>query len=201
MALGSSQAAHRAAQSILSEARFHSSSVPDPLHGFLVWLGKAASDPLGGVNSVADRLGSSFPGGISALWVAAAILVLVGTGVFAVRRAKTRLGATQPLTSGPRQRPAELERAAERAEREGRWDDAVRLRFRAGLLRLGERDGARYAETTPNHSLARTLGSEPLEELSSRFDEVVYGGDEATEDDADRQRRTWPEVLAGKERR
>jgi hypothetical protein len=197
MPLGSPHAARQAAQSILAEGRFHSSSVPDPLHGFLVWVGRLVSDPLTGVNSVVNRLGSSFPGGIAGLWVAAAVLVLVLAGAFAARRARTRLGRPQPGRARARQRPSELERAADRAEHEGHWDEAVRLRFRAGLLRLGERDGVHYPETTPNHSLARRLGSEPLEQLSSRFDEVVYGGDQATAADAERQRRTWPEVLSG----
>jgi hypothetical protein len=200
MALGSPQAARQAAESILSEGRFHSSSVPDPLHGLLVWLGRLASDPVSGVSSLVNRLGSSFPGGVAGLWVAAGALAVVATLVLALRRSKTRIGRLQTANTVARQRPGELERAAERAEREGRWDEAVRLRFRAGLLRLGERDGVLYTETTPNHSLARMLASEPLEDLSSRFDEVVYGGDEATAADAERQRRAWPEILEGVER-
>jgi hypothetical protein len=200
MALASPQAAQRAAESILSEGRFHSSSVPDPLHGFLVWVGRIASDPLNGIGSLVNRLGSSFPGGVAGLWAAAAVVVVVVTGLLALRRSKTRIGCLQTANATARQQPGELERAAERAEREGRWDDAVRLRFRAGLLRLGGHDTVRYPETTPNHSLARMLESEPLEQLSSRFDEVVYGGGEATEADAERQRVTWPEILEGAER-
>lgn len=200
MALESPQAAQRAAESILSEARFHDSSVPDPLHGFLVWVGRVARDPLNGVGKLVNHLGSSFPGGVAGLWAAAGVLVVVVTVLAALRRSKTRIGRLQTADATTRQQPGELERAAERAEREGRWDDAVRLRFRAGLLRLGARDAVRYPETTPNHSLARMLGSEPLEQLSSRFDEVVYGGGEATEADAERQRVTWPEVLEEAER-
>jgi hypothetical protein len=195
MVLGSPQAAQDAARSILSESRFRSSGVPDPLHGVLVWIGRAASDPLNALGRLVDRLGSSFPGGAAGIWVAAAVLVLIVTAMVTIRRARTRIERTQTADAVRGPRLADLERAAERAERDGRWEEAVRLRFRAGLLRLSERDGIPYVETTPNHSLARKLGSEPLEGLSRRFDEIVYGGDEASPDDAERQRRAWPEII------
>lgn len=197
MPLGSPQAAREAARSILSERRFHPSPVPNPLHGVLVWVGNAISDPLGAISRLIGDAGRSLPVGVPGVWAAAAVLVIVLTVFFAVRRARTRLdraGGRAQAPAGPR--PAELERAAERAEREGNWEQAVRLRFRAGLLRISEHDGRHYAETTPNHSLALLLGSQSLERLARRFDEIVYGGDEATAADAEDQRRAWPGVIA-----
>jgi hypothetical protein len=197
MAFTSPEAARQAAQSILSEARFHSSPVPDPLHNALVWIGRAVNDPISAVGGLLGDLGSAFPGGVAGFWALAAAMVILATGTLAARRAKTRLERSAPVNSASLPRPGELERAAERAERDGRWDEAVRLRFRAGVLRLGEREELRGAETTPNHSLARLLESDQLEQLSNRFDEIVYGGDSATAADADRQRRVWPEIIAG----
>jgi len=98
-------------------------------------------------------------------------------------------------TAGPD--PVALERDAHRAERQERWEDAVRLRFRAGLLRLGARREDLHPDMTPNHVVARRLGSEPLERLSARFDEIVYGAADATAEDAEAQRRDWPEILRG----
>ncbi|HTW12533.1 MAG TPA: hypothetical protein VME01_07315, partial [Solirubrobacteraceae bacterium] len=193
----SPQAAHRAAESILSEARFHNSPVPDPLHGVLVWLGNAVSDPLGSLGGFINKVGSSFPGGIAFFWVVAAMLLVVVTILLVSRRARTQLARSQTTAKVHRPRAAELEHNAELAEREGHWEEAVRLRFGAGLLRLSEQDRVRFTESTPNHSLARQLDSEPLEQLSTRFDEIVYGGDAATADDAACQREVWPKVIAG----
>jgi Domain of unknown function (DUF4129) len=200
MAFASAEAARHAAQSILSEGRFHSSPVPDPLHNTLVSIGRAVQDPFSAFGRLVNNLGTHFPGGGAGLWVAAAVLLLVVTAALTARRAKTRLdrSVAEGSTSSPG--PAQLERAAERAERDGRWDEAVRLRFRAGLMRLGERSGLRNTDTTPNHSLARIVHSERLDQLSDRFDEIAYGGDDATAADADHQRRAWPEIIAGGER-
>jgi hypothetical protein len=196
MALDSSTAARQAARSILSEGRFHSSSVPDPLHGVLVRIGQLVDDPLSAVGRLFHRLGSVLPGGVAGAWAAAAGLVIVLTGGLALHRARTRLANTETASEVAHPLAGDLERAAERAEREGRWDEAVRLRFRAGILRLGELDGYRHTDATPNHSLARMLGSESFDQLTRRFDEIVYGGQEATSVDAEAQRRAWPELIA-----
>lgn len=196
MALDSPQSAREAAHSILSQRRFHPPPVPNPLHGVLVWVGHAINDPLGAIDRLVGHAGRSLPLGVPGIWAAAAVLVILLTVLVAVRRARTKLddaGRRAAVISGPR--PQELERAAERAEREGDWAQAVRLRFRAGVLRISERDGQPDAEATPNHVLARMLGSEPLERLSARFDEIVYGGEHATAADADDQRRAWPDVI------
>jgi hypothetical protein len=200
MSLESAQAAQRAAHSILSEARFRAPSVPDPLHGALVWIGRIASDPLSAIGKLVDRAGSDFPGGVTGVWAVAAAVLLVATGILASRRAKVRLERWSSTTVVNRPRPEQLERDAERAERDGRWLEAVRLRFQAGLLRLDERHGFGYTETTPNHSLARLLDSKQLELVSHRFDEIIYGGDQATAVDAERQRQAWSEILTGDER-
>jgi hypothetical protein len=197
MALHSPQAAREAAQSILSQRHFHPPPVPNPLHGVLVWVGRAISDPVGAINRLVGNAGRDLPLGVPGIWAAAGVLVVVLSALLAVRRARTKLDHAKkgPATAGG-PRPAELERAAERAERDGNWEQAVRLRFRAGLLRISERERLRYPDTTPNHVLARALGSEPLEGLVGRFDEIVYGGEEATMADAEDQRRLWPGVIA-----
>jgi hypothetical protein len=200
MALTSPEAARQAAQSILAEGRFHSSPVPDPLHNALVWVGRAVSDPLSAFGHLINDVGAKFPGGVAGLWAVAAVFVIAVTAALTARRARTRLDRSALGEPAAAPRPGDLERAAERAERDGRWEEAVRLRFRAGLLRLDERNGSSHTDTTPNHSLARILDSEQLDELSSRFDEIAYGGDDATASDAERQRLAWPEIIAGGER-
>ena len=53
--------------------------------------------------------------------------------------------------------PQALERAAEAAERDGEWERAVRLRFRAGLLRLDRRKVLVYRPSLTTGEVARAL--------------------------------------------
>ncbi|HEX3618417.1 MAG TPA: hypothetical protein VHU61_17860 [Solirubrobacteraceae bacterium] len=196
MALGSPAAARRAAAAIVAEGRFHPSSVPDPLHGVVTWVGNAVVDPFNAIGQLIARLGRIVPGGVAGLWAVGALLLLLGVSLLFARRARYQLGqAFQELGIDHRQTPAELEREAAAAERAQRWDDAVRLRFRAGILRLGERLELGSTETVPNHMLGRLLHSRRFDSLAARFDELVYGGGSATAADAEQQRREWPELL------
>lgn len=195
MGLESAAAARHAAQQILAEGRFHQPAVPRPLHGLAEAVGNLLSDPLGALERLVLRIGRVFPGGVTGLWVLLAALVLAAAGLLASRRARTALADPREART-PHQGPAELERAAVLAEREGRLADAVRLRFRAGLIRLAERSGLPSPQTTPSHEIARLVGSERFERLSTRFDEIAYGGAPATGEDVAAQRREWPEILS-----
>lgn len=196
MPIGSPEAARRAASSILAEGRFHVSPVPHPLHGVLVSVGRALSHPLHAFGRLIDRIGNWFPGGVAGAWAAAALVLILSVTFLAWRRARTKLGA-EPSSAARVKRvgPAELERDAALAEGAGRWDEAVRLRFRAGILRLGARLELASADTTPNHAIGELVRSARFDALAARFDEVAYGGQAATADDAERQRREWPELL------
>jgi hypothetical protein len=197
MPIGSPEAARRAASSILAEGRFHSPPIPHPLHGVLVAVGQALSDPLNALGHLFDRIGAWFLGGVAGAWAVAALVLILAVGWLASRRARTRLGGEASAAARTRHPgPAELEREAALAEGAGRWEDAVRLRFRAGILTLGERLGLDSTDTTPNHAIGRLVHSPRFDSLATRFDEVAYGGQAATAEDAQRQRREWCEVLA-----
>jgi hypothetical protein len=101
------------------------------------------------------------------------------------------------VNGAPPEDPAELERAADAAERAGQLDVAVRLRFRAGLLRLGNRGAIRYRPSVTTNEVRRVLGSETFDELARTFDAVAYGGRDAGPPDVDAARREWPRVVAG----
>ena len=177
MPLGSPEAARRAASSILAEGRFHQPPVPNPLHGVLVWVGRVLSDPLDAVGRLVTRIGDAVPGGVAGAWVVAALVLITAVGLLALRRARTRLGhGSEPTGRARRLGPSELEREAVLAEGAGRWEDAVRLRFRAGILRLGERLSCASTETTPNQVIGEIVHSARFDSLAARFDEVAYGG-------------------------
>jgi hypothetical protein len=91
--------------------------------------------------------------------------------------------------------PGDLEREADRAERSGDLETALRLRFRAGLLRLGR---ARVLPERPSlrtFEARRALRNPRFDGLARDFDEVVYGGRSPQPADVETARAEWPRVL------
>jgi Domain of unknown function (DUF4129) len=183
------------AREILSDRRYEGTDVPRPFAGAFDWLGERL-EPL---ERFVDDLGADVPGGPLVLWLAlAAIVLLAATAVtgttirrraIAVERARR---AALPATDDPRA----LERAAERAERAGEWERAVRLRFRAGLLQLDRREVLAYRPSLTTGEVARAVGSPAFAEIGERFDAIAYGGRRAERTDAESARQGWERVLA-----
>ncbi len=96
--------------------------------------------------------------------------------------------------------PAELERLADEAERRGDLEIALRLRFRAGLLRLGRARALPLRPSLRTREARRALGSARFDRLARDFDEVVYGGRPPSEVDVEAARSEWPQVVAEAQR-
>lgn len=191
---GDAAQARELAREILDERRYHGADLPRPFEGPLNWLG----DRIQPVIDWIDNLGP-VPGGPIALWIvlAAGILLLAAsiTGTTIRRRAiavERARRAALPATDDPRT----LEREAERAERAGEWERAVRLRFRAGLLRLDRRKLIEYRPSLTTGEVARAVRSPAFAEVGERFDAIAYGGRPAHRDDADAARHGWETVLS-----
>ena len=181
------------AQRILRERRFRGSSVPRPFHGALAWLGRQ----LRRIASPFSRLERSLPG--PTFWIVLGALV-VAAAALAVQRLGRRRGAAavERLARERRARradPAELEREAAEAERRGELELALRLRFRAGLLRLAQADAIPARESLTSGQVRRLLGSPVFERLAADFDEVVYGERPPGAAELARARADWPRVL------
>jgi Domain of unknown function (DUF4129) len=192
-------AARREAQHILSDRRFRSASTPRPLRGPLNWLG--------------DRLETVFrPIGrlLDAIPVPVWYLVLVGLIAF-VAWIITRAMRRRPPARNARKTDARaadepedadaLERAADEAERDGDLARAVRLRFRAGLVRLGDRGAILYRPSVTTGEVKRSLDSRRFDGLAGTFEAVTYGGRPADRPAVDESRREWPHVLEESGRR
>ena len=196
--LADADAARRTAAAILRESRFHSPSVPRPLHGVLHDIGDGIAAVGHAVTHAVDRVGGAFPGGTVAVWIVLGLVfvaaIVLGTRRYS-RRALLRESGRAGRRAGALERAADLEREATRAEHDGRFEEAVRLRFRAGLARLAEDGAIRTARTTPNGELARTLRSPDFDALARRFDEIAYGAAPAASEDADEARRRWTAVV------
>jgi hypothetical protein len=183
-------AARRRARSVLAEGRFHQ-RLPQPLKRPLERLGDWLRD-----------LFARLPGGPSAQWLYAIVLVAVVAAALSLRGIRRGRGAAAAAGAGPGGRaapegPEALERRADEAERAGDHALGVRLRFRAGLMRLGEREAIPYRPSLTTAEARRRLRSEPFDRLATDFDAIAYGGRAANEEDAQAARTGWREILSG----
>lgn len=191
----------RLAREILGESRFRPAPLPRPLHGVLDAIGRAFA-PIGRwFTDLYAALAGVLPGGGATFWVLLSAAVVALASLATVRLTgrtlvdRTRAGVR---IAGQRGAPdaTALEAAADQAERDGRTEAALRLRFQAGLLRLDELGVLAYRPSLPNAAVSRRLGSPTFDVLLRRFEEVVYGGRPAEPQDAGSAREGWRKVLA-----
>jgi len=185
--------ARAAAERILSARQYHETELPRPLRGVLDWLGDRLQ-PIGGL---VDRI---LPGGENVVWLVLAAVVLLLAIVFATRLVGKRgpgaeRGFAQARAVGSLD-AAQLERDADAAESAGDLERALRLRFRAGVLRLLERRQLDDGTSITTGALVRRFRSDAFAAGARSFDEVVYGRRQPTPDDARRVREAWEAVLA-----
>jgi hypothetical protein len=196
---GGPDAARQAARSILDEHRFHDAAVPRPLHGVLHSIGQVLDSPLRLLDDLFGELASVIPGGAVGTGILLGAIALALAMVTVRHRVARRLQAAglaaRPGATAGAPSAAELERAAAVAERERRFDEAVRLRFRAGLLRLADRELVPFQPSMSNSAIAGALRSQRFERLARSFDEIVYGGRSAGTEDVDAARSEWPALL------
>jgi hypothetical protein len=187
--------AREQARSILSQPRYRGSSVPRPLHGALVWVGRK----LAPLVRPYHWLGRHVPGGDATVWVLlGGIAIVIAASVAhrtASRRGGRRLEQLERARLPSEADPGKLERAADEAERSGDHELALRLRFRAGLLRLASARVIPLRDSLTNGEVRRLLRLREFDALARTHDEVVYGGRTASAGDSGFARESWPRVL------
>jgi len=190
--------AREEARRILAEDRFHETELPRPLRRPLEWLG----DRLEPIWNFFERILEPLPGETSLVWLVLAAAVLLLAVWIATRLVlrhgppAQRLRVGGPLADEESADAATLERLADTAERTGDLERAVRLRFRAGILRLVERRQLDDPEIVTTGSLVRRHRSESFSAGARAFDEVVYGRRTPTPEDVRKVREGWQAVLA-----
>ncbi len=179
--------------SILAEERFETTGGVPAATVVQAWLLRV-------VQRVLTALEQSIPGGLATVgWVL--LLGAVG-GLGAVawsllrRRERAIAQADQVVGRVDRSRPAALERRAAEAEREGRLEEAIRLRFLAALLRLDAHGALRFHDGITSGQVQDALTHDLVPRLVGTHDEVVYGGRPATETDVRESRSGWPRVVS-----
>ena len=186
--------ARQHAQDILDDRRFRRDAAPRPFRGPLEWIGDR-------LRPIAEWLGDVFGKVPWWVWLAIALgivaAVIARVVVLAQRRMVTGTGGLGrgDAIDEAREDPDALERDADIAERDGDLDRALRLRFRAGLLRLGTRGAIEYRPSVTTGEVRTVLGSETFDELARTFEAVAYGGEAAQPPDVAAARREWPHVL------
>lgn len=190
--------AREQARDVLSQRRFQPTSVASPLRGLRERIGD-------GLRRLGRPLEDAFrwvagwlPGGRSLLWALLAGAVLAATGALAMRAAARRRLASACAAAGDgareRRSAAQLIGDAERAERAGDLDGALRLRFRAGLVELDSRELIELRPALTDRELLRDVPSPTLAGLVDDFESVAYGGRPAEPGDVRSARDGWPRV-------
>jgi hypothetical protein len=184
------------ARHILSGRRFTGSPVPRPFHRALAWLGGKLSF----LDRFARRLGRLVPGGAPVVWTILGAIVVGIAAAVALRIAGRREGRVLAFEQRTRRRqlddPGALDRAAAEAEERGDFERALRLRFRAGLIRLGRAERLPLRDSLTSGQAAEILHLEDFDTLARDFDEVVYGRRPPGREDVVRAREEWERVLA-----
>jgi hypothetical protein len=183
---------------VLAQRRFQRTKVPSLLRDARERIGAALRTLGRPLESAFHWLAARLPGGAPVLWVLLAAGVLAGAALLAAR-AGTRRGADdarEAAAGGGAERAsaASLLQAAERAERRGALDEALRLRFRAGLVELDDRELIELRPALTNRELLGAVPSPTLAELVDGFEAVAYGGRPAAQDDLRSARDGWPRV-------
>ena len=195
-----SEARARAAE-ILAQERFHPSELPRPLRRLLEPLGRVLGPVVEFVARVWSSIVDAVPGGESVVWVVLGAIVVAAAAAVATTIARRRATAVPSgngeARGGARLDPGELERRAEEAEAAQRLEEALRLRFVAGLLRLDRARAIRFSPSLTTHQVGRALRSADFDSVARTFDEVVYGRRPPGPDDVAAARSGWARVLEG----
>jgi hypothetical protein len=190
-------AARQMARDILSDPRYHPRRAPRPFAGFFRRLGELLVDP---IIRFFRGIGDLLPSVGTGPWLLLAAAVVVAAVVVTVKLSSGRgrqsgFGGVHGRPDEDGIDPDELERRADEAEGRGDLDTALRLRFRAGLLRLDDAGVVRLRPGLTNSAVSRALRSPRFDELAGDFDQVAYGGRPATAAQVATARTAWPALV------
>ncbi|HEV2360624.1 MAG TPA: hypothetical protein VGS21_02870 [Acidimicrobiales bacterium] len=125
------------------------------------------------------------------------MLAVVGLIVYLIQRRAPRLGREpeREATHSTPLEPSSLERSAAEAEENGDFELAVRLRFRAGLLRLEQRGLLAGREVRTSRDIGRELRSPTFDRLADDIELIVYAKGPAEQSHARTSRELWPRAI------
>ena len=189
------------AREVLDGSKYQERDVPRPFEGVLDAIGDVLRPVWNWVYELADDVTGGRPELLLGL-LALVVVMLAAVLASRIIQRRARAARDEEAPVDPHWGPGapELESLADAAEREGRLEDALRLRFKAGLVRLAEAGAIPGRASLTSEEIARYLDLRAFEEVAATFDEVVYGRRAPAPDDVDRTRRGWAAVLAARSR-
>jgi len=200
-------AARAEARAILRDDRYRPDEIPRPFRGPLEWIadrlepvGNVIDAVFGWLGDVFGALASGTPGGAGTLWTIVGLAVVAAvwaqTQRVVERRGAARARRGDAGASQRRDDPRDLERRAAAARARGDHELAVRLLFRAGLLRLVRARAIPARDSLTTGEIRRLLRSPEFDQIGASFDEIAYGRRPATDADSTTARTAWPAVLS-----
>jgi hypothetical protein len=200
--------ARREAHQILSGSQYQRrpQRTFDPLGGVIRtvgrWLGDVFYPPAHWIwHHFLSPVSGDFANAFGSFWPVVAGLLLMIIGILIGRYA---ISKRQRIDTGPpganpifmSEDPQQLDLLAEGAEGRRDWHEAIRLRFRAGILRLDRTGAIDRGTTKTTRQISAALGSPTFDALSVDLEAIVYAGAPATAEQADRAREGWPIVVS-----
>ncbi|HYO46138.1 MAG TPA: hypothetical protein VEY33_05560 [Gemmatimonadota bacterium] len=197
----SSEQARQEAGDVLTQGKFKERDIPRPFRGILDEIGER----LRPVGEWFVELANDLTGGRPEWLLALLAAIVVVVSILVARRIihkRTRDAVDRPRTgldtAGLDAR--ELESQADEAERNGLLETAIRLRFKAGLVRLAESGAIPSRASLTSEEIAEFVRSRDFEEIAATFDEVVYGRRAPAQADVVRSGTGWAAVLRSRSR-
>ncbi|MCL4449027.1 MAG: hypothetical protein M1483_04660 [Actinobacteria bacterium] len=192
----------KTAQTILKEPQFRSHTPPRPLHGLLSTIGHWLDFKL---PSFPHPFGSNiFSNMLWTMLILAVIsAVILGFAIVLTHRLTSKAVRVKRLEDKTPTIPAktdylnpdELLRQAILAENSSQFNEAVKLRFKAGIVRL-EKDGyVTNTLTTTTEDISETIASPTFNYLAKTFNEIAYANKTADIQDMLEARSGWVMVL------
>ena len=181
------------AERILSQAKYRVETTTS--ERFSAWMRDLWFRFLDFLDSVAGLVGGPLVLGsiLVVTVVAVSMLIARNLGKRRAREMEQQIRREHALARGVD--PGVLEEAADRAAGRGEIGEAVRLRFRAGLLRLDEAGLIKFRPGLTSAEITEELQSPLFESLAVRFDEIVYGRQPATREDYGTAQNGWRDLL------
>lgn len=188
--------ARRLAEKILSDRKYKEARPPNPFERPIAWIGATVRRFFSSIADLVDRI---IPGNARQAWGVIALLAGLATVLFviqlAIRRQRVRAIAAIGKASLTFEDPAQLEALAAAAANKANYGESIRLRFRAGLVRLEQSRRIADPSHHTNGDIYESVRAEPLLHLQRQFDQIIYGRAEANADDEAEARRNWKHLL------
>ena len=142
------------------------------------------------------------PGRPSYGWLLLAAMLVLAVAVAAViakRRLRAETDQQRAIDVERRGDADELEDLASTAEAAGRFEEALRLRFRAGLMRLDDLEVIAYDPALATGAVRNAVHMGEFDAVASQFERVAYSDYAPQRTDVTSHRQGWQTVLGGLE--